>query len=84
MKISTIFWDVDGVLADLNFAYFNFLKNHPNYRDDYRDLEWQDLEKVYSLLPGNHRFNLHAFYGNSVIDNLRYRRPSMLKPRRNF
>ncbi|MBD3413531.1 MAG: L-rhamnose isomerase [Candidatus Aminicenantes bacterium] len=23
----------------------------------------QDLEKVYSLLPGNHRLNLHAIYG---------------------
>jgi len=23
----------------------------------------QDLEKVYSLLPGKHRLNLHAFYG---------------------
>ncbi len=23
----------------------------------------QDLEKVFSLLPGNHRLNLHAFYG---------------------
>jgi L-rhamnose isomerase len=23
----------------------------------------QDLEMVYSLLPGRHRFNLHAFYG---------------------
>lgn len=24
----------------------------------------QDLEKVYSLLPGNHRLNLHAIYGD--------------------
>ena len=30
--IKNIFWDVDGVLANLNFAYFNFLKNHKNYK----------------------------------------------------
>ncbi len=24
-------WDVDGVLADLNYAYFYFLTAHPNY-----------------------------------------------------
>ena len=24
----------------------------------------QDLEKVYSLIPGKHRFNIHAFYGD--------------------
>lgn len=51
MKIKNIFWDVDGVLADLNFAYFNFLKNHPNYKDDYKDLEWQDLDKVLPINP---------------------------------
>ncbi len=53
MTINNIFWDVDGVLADLNFAYFNFLKNHPNYSSDYQELEWQDLEKV---LPINAKY----------------------------
>jgi L-rhamnose isomerase len=24
----------------------------------------QDIEKVYALIPGNHRFNLHAIYGD--------------------
>ena len=42
-KIKNIFWDVDGVLADLNYAYFHFLKGHPNYRERYRDLEWEQL-----------------------------------------
>lgn len=51
MIINNIFWDVDGVLADLNFAYFNFLKNHPNYRDEYKDLEWKDLETVLPINP---------------------------------
>ena len=51
MTIKNIFWDVDGVLADLNFAYFNFLKNHPNYSRDYKDLEWRDLDKVLPINP---------------------------------
>lgn len=51
MKIKNIFWDVDGVLADLNFAYFNFLKNHPNYQRDYKQLEWKDLATVLPINP---------------------------------
>ncbi|MGK0456711.1 MAG: FMN phosphatase YigB (HAD superfamily) [Zhongshania aliphaticivorans] len=51
MKIRNIFWDVDGVLADLNFAYFNFLKNHPNYRNEYKDLEWENLGEVLPINP---------------------------------
>lgn len=51
MTIKNIFWDVDGVLADLNFAYFNFLKNHPNYRMEYKDLQWRDLETVLPINP---------------------------------
>ena len=51
MEIRNIFWDVDGVLADLNFAYFNFLKNHPGYRNEYKDLQWQDLDKVLPINP---------------------------------
>lgn len=51
MKIKNIFWDVDGVLANLNFAYFNFFKNHPNYRDDYTDLKWEELGTVLPIDP---------------------------------
>lgn len=51
MKIKNIFWDVDGVLADLNFAYFNFLKNHPNYSEGHKDLQWQDMDKVLPVNP---------------------------------
>ena len=29
MTIKNIFWDVDGVLANLNYAYYNFLTKHP-------------------------------------------------------
>lgn len=51
MAIKNIFWDVDGVLANLNFAYFNFLTNHPNYKDTYAGLKWEDLPKVLPIQP---------------------------------
>ncbi len=49
--IKNIFWDVDGVLVDLNYAYFNFLTKHPNYRDRYGDLKWEQLPKVLPIIP---------------------------------
>ncbi len=49
--IKNIFWDVDGVLANLNFAYFNFLTKHPNYKKDYQNLKWEDLPKVLPINP---------------------------------
>ncbi|MDR1026400.1 MAG: HAD family hydrolase [Lactobacillus sp.] len=49
--IKNIFWDVDGVLANLNFAYFNFLTKHPNYKDKYGNIEWEDLPKVLPISP---------------------------------
>ena len=50
-KIKNIFWDVDGVLADLNQAYYTFLTQHPNYRDQYKDLKFEDLDKVLPIDP---------------------------------
>jgi len=49
--IKNIFWDVDGVLADLNHAYYHFLTEHPKYRDQYQDLEWEQLPEVLPILP---------------------------------
>ena len=46
MIIKNIFWDVDGVLANLNYAYYNFLTKHPKYAPLYKDIEWSDLPKV--------------------------------------
>ena len=51
MIIKNIFWDVDGVLADLNYAYFNFLTKHHKYSSQYKDLNWQDLPKVLPIVP---------------------------------
>ena len=50
-QIKNIFWDVDGVLADLNYAYYHFLIGHPNYRDDYRGLKWEQLPEVLPIVP---------------------------------
>ena len=50
-EIKNIFWDVDGVLADLNRAYYTFLTEHPKYRDTYRGLKFEDLDKVLPIDP---------------------------------
>ena len=50
-RVKNIFWDVDGVLADLNYAYFNFLTGHPNYRDRFQDLKWEQLPEVLPIVP---------------------------------
>ena len=39
------------MLANLNFAYFNFLTNHPNYKETYAGLKWEDLPKVLPIQP---------------------------------
>ena len=50
-SIKNIFWDVDGVLADLNYAYFHFLTQHPNYREQYNGLKWEQLPEVLPIVP---------------------------------
>ena len=56
MIIKNIFWDVDGVLANLNYAYYNFLTKHPKYAPLYKDMKWSDLLKV--LPPLGHIFQI--------------------------
>ncbi len=48
--IKNIFWDVDGVLADLNHAYFVFLKNHVKFKDMFVNYNYADLPE---MLPMN-------------------------------
>ena len=50
-NVKNIFWDVDGVLADLNYAYFHFLTKHPKYCDQYKDLKWEQLPEVLPIVP---------------------------------
>ena len=51
MKVQAMFWDHDGVLGDLNISYYNFVTNHPNYKELYKDLKFKDLPKVLPILP---------------------------------
>lgn len=50
-QIKNIFWDVDGVLADLNRAYYDFLTQHPKYKPLYENLKFEDLDKVLPIQP---------------------------------
>ena len=51
MAIKNIFWDVDGVLANLNYAYYNFLTKHPKYAPQYKNLKWDELPTVLPIVP---------------------------------
>ena len=51
MKIKNIFWDVDGVLANLNYAYYNFLTKHPKYAPRYGNIKWEELPEVLPIDP---------------------------------
>ncbi len=51
MAIKNIFWDVDGVLANLNYAYYNFLTKHPNYSKLYGNITWDQLPEVLPINP---------------------------------
>ena len=42
---------MDGVLADLNYAYYHFLTGHPKYRKQYRGLKWEQLSEVLPIVP---------------------------------
>ena len=67
-QIKNIFWDVDGVLADLNYAYYHFLTGHPNYRDDYQGLNWEQLPEVLPIVPeyGALELKTHPKHGSEM------------------
>ena len=66
--IKNIFWDVDGVLANLNYAYFNFLTKHPKYAPKYKNMKWEDLPKVLPIVPkyGALELKTHPEMGNDM------------------
>ena len=67
-KIRNIFWDVDGVLADLNHAYYTFLTQHPKYCEQYKDLKFEDLDKVLPIDPkyGALELKTHPTMGSTM------------------
>jgi phosphoglycolate phosphatase-like HAD superfamily hydrolase len=50
MRIKNVFWDVDGVLANLNHAYYKFLTRHPNWRGKFAITGFQDIGKILPVL----------------------------------
>lgn len=48
--------------AELSGGGIQVTGNHPGKARTVQELR-QDLEKAYSLIPGSHRLNLHAMYG---------------------
>ena len=43
-NIKNIIWDVDGTLADINHAYYCFIKNHPLFKDQFKNFMYKDLD----------------------------------------
>lgn len=46
LVIKNIFWDVDGVLANLNHAYYCFIKNHSDFKEHFKNFEYKDLPEA--------------------------------------
>ena len=44
--IKNIIWDVDGTLANLNHAYYCFIKNHPQFKEYFKEYMYCDLDKA--------------------------------------
>ena len=67
-KIKNIFWDVDGVLADLNYAYYHFLTGHPKYRERYESLKWEQLPEALPIVPeyGALELKTHPEFGKEM------------------
>ena len=67
-KIKNIFWDVDGVLANLNYAYYHFLTGHPKYREQYEGLKWEELPEVLPIVPeyGALELKTHPEHGKEM------------------
>ena len=69
--IKNIILDVDGVLANLDHAYYRLLKEHTNYRDEYRDLKWEDLPKALPIDPkfGSLELTSHPTIGKQLNED---------------
>ncbi len=76
ISLSLHCWQADDVAgfelpdSKLNGGGIQATGNYPGKAGSINELR-KDLEKVYSLIPGNHRFNMHASYGdfgNAFVD----------------
>lgn len=46
LGVRNIIWDVDGTLANINHAYYCFIKNHPRVREFFKNFLYKDLAKA--------------------------------------
>ena len=46
LNVKNIIWDVDGTLANINHAYYCFIKNHPQVRKHFKNFLYKDLDKA--------------------------------------
>jgi FMN phosphatase YigB (HAD superfamily) len=69
--IKNIFWDVDGVLANLDAAYFAFLTRHPKYAAEFSGLSFDDLPRVLPIMPerGSLELTDHPARGQQLNDD---------------
>ena len=44
--VKNIIWDVDGTLANINHAYYCFIKNHPKINTFFKNFLYKDLDKA--------------------------------------
>ena len=49
--IKSIIWDVDGTLVDLNKTYYKFITTHPQFKDYFSGLKYEDLDKALPINP---------------------------------
>jgi len=64
-------WDVDGVLANLDHAYFRLLTEHPNYKDKYKGLKREDLPAALPISPkfGSLELTTHPTLGKQLNED---------------
>ena len=69
ISLSVHCWQADDVSgfetpdSELSGGGIQVTGSYPGKAGTIRELQ-ADLEKVYSLIPGSHRLNLHAIYGD--------------------
>ncbi len=72
--IKNIMWDVDGVLASLDHAYYRFLTEHAKYKDDYKGLKFENLPEALPISPkfGTLELTTHPTIGEELNHDFCY------------
>jgi FMN phosphatase YigB (HAD superfamily) len=72
--IKNIMWDVDGVLASLDHAYYRFLTEHSKYKDKYKGLKFENLPEALPISPkfGTLELTTHPTIGKELNHDFCY------------